>query len=178
VVSNLESNVVSERNDQRTNAGTRERANDPRSTHPKLTAALERLGLADMVAACAVPAPPELIKGIHEFNAGEFFDQHETLELLWRATPDEIRHLYEGILQIGVGMHHLLKNRNFRGAAVKLDHGIRLLEAFPPVCHGVDVARLRRDASASREHLLELGASNIDRFDPTKIPRVHFMDEP
>src|SRR5207302_8270854 len=97
---------------------------DPRSNHPKLTAALERLGVADLMAACAAPAPPELVKGIHEFNSGEFFEQHETLELLWRATPEEVRHLYEAILQIGVGMHHWLKNRNFWGAAVKLDHGI------------------------------------------------------
>jgi predicted metal-dependent hydrolase len=158
--------------------GTRNAKRGTSAKHPKLTAALERLGLADMVAACAAPAPPELIKGIHEFNSGEFFEQHETLELLWRATPDEIRHLYEGILQIGVGMHHWLRNRNFRGAAVKLDHGIRLLEAFPPTCHGVDVARLRRDATAAREHLLELGPGAIERFDPTKIPKVHFVDEP
>jgi predicted metal-dependent hydrolase len=150
---------------------------DPRSNHPKLTAALERLGLADMVATCGAPAPPELVKAIHEFNAGEFFEQHETLELLWRATPDEIRHLYEGILQIGVGMHHLLKNRNFHGAAVKLDHGIRLLEAFPAVCHGVDVARLRRDAAAARGRLLELGPSGIERFERQKIPKVHLVNE-
>jgi hypothetical protein len=131
-----------------------------------------------MVAACAAPAPPELIKAIHEFNAGEFFEQHETLELLWRATPDEIRHLYEGILQIGVGMHHLLKNRNFHGAAVKLDHGIRLLEAFPAVCHGVDVARLLRDAAAARARLVELGPGGLERFEREKIPRVHLVDEP
>lgn len=150
---------------------------DPRSNHPKLTAALERIGQTDMLAACAAPAPPALIEAIHQFNSGEFFEQHETLELLWRATPDEIRHLYEGILQIGVGMHHLLKNRNFRGAAVKMDHGIRLLEAFPVVCHGVDVARLRRDATAAREHLLKLGPGGLDRFDPTRIPKVHFVNE-
>src|SRR5215216_5256793 len=116
---------------------------DPRSQHPKLTRALERLGSIDLSAACAEPAPPELRKAIEEFNSGEFFEQHETLELLWRATEGEIRHLYEGILQIGVGMHHLLGNRNFHGAAVKLDHGIRLLAAFPGVCHGVDIERLR-----------------------------------
>jgi predicted metal-dependent hydrolase len=146
---------------------------DPRSTHPKLTRALERLHAADLETACAAPAPPELRKAIHEFNTGEFFEQHETLELLWRATPDEIRHLYEGILQVGVGMHHLLQNRNFHGAAVKLDHGIRLLEAFPAVCHGVDVARLRRDATAAREHLLELGAKRMSEFDRARVPRVY-----
>jgi predicted metal-dependent hydrolase len=147
---------------------------DPRSSHPKLTRALERLRDADLETACAEPAPPELRKAIHEFNTGEFFEQHETLELLWRATPGEIRHLYEGILQVGVGMHHLLKNRNFHGAAVKLDHGIRLLEAFPSVCHGVDVGRLRRDAFAARQHLLQVGPRGLDAFDPARIPRVHF----
>jgi len=149
---------------------------DPRSTHPKLARAIERLQTADLVRACGAPAPPELAKAIHEFNAGEFFDQHETLELLWRATPEEIRHLYEGILQIGVGMHHLLKNRNFHGAAVKLDHGIRLLSAFPDTCHGVDVARLRRDATRAREHLLELGPSGLERFERECIPRVHLVE--
>jgi predicted metal-dependent hydrolase len=150
---------------------------DPRSTHPKLARAIERLQAADLVAACRAPAPPELAKAIHEFNAGEFFDQHETLELLWRATPDEIRHLYEGILQIGVGMHHLLKNHNFHGAAVKLDHGIRLLEAFPQVCHGVDIARLRNDAGAARTRLLELGPRDLSRFERGLIPKVHLVSE-
>jgi predicted metal-dependent hydrolase len=145
-------------------------AADPRSKHPKLARALERLGETDLSVACAEPAPQELVKAIDEFNSGEFFEQHETLELLWRATPSEIRHLYEGILQVGVGMHHLLKNRNFHGAAVKLDHGIRLLEAFPDECHGVDVARLRSDARAARAHLIEVG---VERFDRTLIPKVH-----
>ena len=142
--------------------------------HPKLDRALERLRTADLEAACAAPAPPELRKGIEEFNRGEFFDQHETLELLWRATPDEVRHLYEGILQIGVGLYHLLVKHNYHGAAVKLDHGIRLLEAFPPTCHGVDVARLRADARLAREHLLELGPRRLEQFDRGRVPRVHF----
>jgi uncharacterized protein len=150
---------------------------DPRSTHPKLTRALERLQAADLQGACAESAPAQLLKGIEEFNAGEFFEQHETLELLWRATPGEIRHLYEGILQIGVGMHHLFVNRNFHGAAVKLDHGIRLLEAFPATCHGVDVARLIHDATAARAHLLALGPQAMHRFERAKTPRVHLVGE-
>jgi len=149
---------------------------DPRSTHPKLTLALERLEAADLGRLCAEPAPPALLQAIHEFNAGEFFEQHETLELLWRATPGEIRHLYEGILQIGVGMHHLFKNRNFHGAAVKLDHGIRLLSAFPDSCHGVDVARLRRDALAARDALVALGPDGLDRFPVELTPSVHLVD--
>ncbi len=41
-----------------------------------------------------------------QFNRGEFFEQHETLELLWRATRTPDRALYHDILQIGVGLHH------------------------------------------------------------------------
>jgi predicted metal-dependent hydrolase len=150
---------------------------NPRSTHPKLARALERLAAADLALDCVSAPPPQLVQAIEEFNAGEFFEQHETLELLWRATPGEIRHLYEGILQIGVGMHHLLTNQNFHGAAVKLDHGIRLLEAFPPICHGVDVARLRTDATRAREALIGLGASGLDNFPRELTPRVHFAGE-
>jgi hypothetical protein len=76
-----------------------------------------------------------------------------------------------------VGMHHLLVNGNFHGAAVKLDHGIRLLSAFPSVCHRVDVARLRGDATAARDHLLALGPTRLGDFDRTRIPRVHLVDE-
>jgi predicted metal-dependent hydrolase len=150
---------------------------DPRSTHPKLARALERLQAADLERACAEPAPAQLLRGIEEFNAGAFFEQHETLELLWRATPGEIRHLYEGILQIGVGMHHLFNNHNFHGAAVKLDHGIRLLEAYPPICHGVDVARVRRDAATARAHLLALGPARLAEFDRRLTPRVHLAGD-
>jgi uncharacterized protein len=153
------------------------RVPEPRSTHPKLDRALERLNAADLEGACATPAPPELRKAITEFNSGEFFEQHETLELLWRATPEEIRHLYEGILQIGVGFYHLLVKKNFHGAAVKLDHGIRLLEAFPSTCQGVDVARLRNEARAAREHLLHLGPRQLDQFDTRLVPRVHLRPD-
>ncbi|HEX8969504.1 MAG TPA: DUF309 domain-containing protein [Chloroflexota bacterium] len=149
-----------------------------RASHPKLDRALERLAAAELATACAEPAPPELLKALHEFNAGEFFEQHETLELLWRATGDEIRHLYEGILQVGVGMHHLLKNRNFHGATVKLDHGIRLLSAFPATCHGVDIARFRSDAASARAELVRLGPERLDEFDIRFVPRLHLVGEP
>lgn len=154
-------------------ASTSRRPAPPRARHRKLTGALTRLRRADLTEACSAPPPTELLKAIEKFNAGEFFDQHETLELLWRGTPGEVRHLYEGILQVGVGMHHLLVNHNFHGAAVKLDHGIRLLAAFPQGCHGVDVTRLVDDARRARRHLLRLGPDGLDRFKQDRIPKVH-----
>ena len=126
-----------------------------------------------MRARCADPPPAELQRGIEQFNAGEFYEQHETLELLWRATSAPVRGLYHGILQIGVGFHHWRRG-NFHGAAVLLEEGIDRLRPFAPTCQGVDVARLIADATAARERLLALGAERMSDFDPAQVPRVRF----
>src|SRR5256886_9508887 len=48
----------------------------------------------DPRARCGDPPPPELLRGIEQFNSREFFEQHETLELLWRDTRSPIRRLH------------------------------------------------------------------------------------
>lgn len=114
------------------------------------------------------------MRGIEEFNAGEYFEQHETLETLWRATRAPVRDLYHGILQIGVGLHHL-RRANFHGASVLLEEGIARLKPFAPVCQTVDVDALIRDATAARERLLALGAERIGDFDWSRAPRIRLM---
>ncbi|MBI2756696.1 MAG: DUF309 domain-containing protein [Chloroflexi bacterium] len=145
----------------------------PRADHPKLTAALATLASADLGSPCGQPPPPLLEKAIREFNEGEFFEQHETIETLWRAEPGAVRHLYEGILLVGVGLYHTLEKHNFYGACVKLDHGIRLLSVCPVTCHGLDVARLVEDARRARRHLVRLGPDGIARFRRDRVPRIH-----
>jgi uncharacterized protein len=125
-------------------------------------------------ARCDEPAPPELIRGIEQFNAGEFFDQHETLELLWRDTRAPVRSLYHGILQVGVGFHHW-RNGNFHGASTLLEEGIERLRAFAPRCQGVDINALIADATAARARLVALGAEGMRSVDVTSIaPRIRF----
>jgi len=115
-------------------------------------------------ARCDEPPPEELIKGIEELNAGRFFEQHETLELLWRATTSPVRGLHHGILQIGVGLYHWSRG-NHHGASVLLAEGIDRLGPFTPECQGVDVAALVRDASALREELIRLGPERMGERD-------------
>jgi uncharacterized protein len=123
-------------------------------------------------ARCDEPPPPELIKGIEEFNTGEFFEQHETIELLWRATRTPDRALYHGILQIGVGFHHW-RNGNFHGATTLIDEGVERLRPFAPRCHGVDVAALIADATSARERLDALGPGHMRDADLTTVaPRI------
>ena len=122
-------------------------------------------------ARCDDPPAPELLRAIEQFNAGEVFEQHETLELLWRATATPVRDLYHGILQVGVGFHHWRRG-NFHGASVLLEEGIARLEPFAPSCQTIDVARLIADARRARAKLLALGESRMGEDDLSNAPRI------
>jgi predicted metal-dependent hydrolase len=123
---------------------------------------------------CSEPPPPELIEGIEQFNRGEFFAQHETLELLWRATRTPDRGLYHGILQIGVAFHHW-RNGNHHGATTLLEDGIARLTPFAPSCHGVDVSALIAGATRARSLLLDVTPDRLHEIDVmTVAPRIRF----
>ena len=125
---------------------------------------------------CQESPPPQLLDGIAQFNRGEYFEQHETLELLWRAEPRDIRRLYQGILQIGVAFHHL-QRRNHHGTVYMLTRGARYLAPFAPRCQGVDVARLLTDAAAALSEVERLGAGRLAEFDWTLAPEVHLSND-
>lgn len=123
---------------------------------------------------CGEPAPARLVEGIDQFNRGEYFEQHETLELLWRAESDDVRYLYQGILLVGVGLYHLRRG-NFHGAQAKLATGARFLQWFRPTCQGVDVDSLIAQATAARDAILALGRERLSEFDPALTPRVRLV---
>ena len=115
---------------------------------------------------------PELVlKGIEEFNRGEFYECHEVLEEAWMRESGRVRYLYQGILQVGVGFYHL-QNGNWRGATGLLRNGTTRLKEFEPATLGVDVAKLVRESELCLQELETLGREHIDEFDPSKIPKV------
>ncbi len=114
-----------------------------------------------------------LLSGIEQFNRGEFFEQHETLEDLWREETREVRRLYQGILQIGVAMYHIAR-RNHHGAVYMLTRGPAYLQPFTPACQTVDVADLLAQAARVRAEVERLGPEGLAGFDWTLAPRVRF----
>jgi len=118
--------------------------------------------------------PPLLLEGIRLFNQARWFEAHEVLEDAWNAERSPLRRLYQGILQVGVGLHHARRG-NLRGALSLLDRGMHHLAAFEPERLGVDVGRLVRDAAAARRTLAAPGG--LDAFDWTQPPRVHMVAE-
>jgi uncharacterized protein len=123
---------------------------------------------------CSEPPPPQLVEGIAQFNRGEFFEQHETLELLWRTEARDVRYLYQGILQIGVAFHHL-RRLNHHGTVYMLTRGPRYLAPFAPSCQRVDVAALVADAAKALAEVDRLGRDRLAEFDWTLVPRVQMI---
>jgi len=138
-------------------------------------------GLVEFVAAavrestddpCSEPLPEGVLRGIEEFNAGQYFEQHETLELVWRAELRPIRDLYRGVLQIGVGCLQVERG-NAIGAIKMIDRAVKWLQPFRPACQGIDVDRLLADAARLREAIERAGVDQIDRVDRRLFPKVH-----
>jgi uncharacterized protein len=132
--------------------------------------------MAAAVVAAAAEEPNEevpalVLKGMEEFNKGEFYECHEYLEEAWMQEPGRVRFLYQGILQVGVGFYHL-KNGNWRGATGLLRNGTARLKEFEPETLGIDVARLVRECERCLRELEELGRDRVREFDRSGIPKV------
>ena len=142
-------------------------------------------GLVEFVAAavrdttddpCSEPLPTGVLRGLEEFNAGQYFEQHETLELVWRAELRPIRDLYRGILQIGVGCLQVERG-NAIGAIKMINRAEKWLQPFRPACQGIDVDRLLVDATRLREEIERRDADQVDRVDRRLFPHVHFNEK-
>jgi uncharacterized protein len=128
-----------------------------------------------VAAAAREEGVPELVlKGIEEFNKGEFYECHEYLEEAWMQEPRRVRFLYQGILQVGVGFYHL-ENDNWRGATGLLRRGAVRLKEFEPVTLSIDVSRLIRECELCLRELEELGRERVGEFDKSKVPKVGFV---
>lgn len=126
-------------------------------------------------APCLEPPPPGLLAGIEQFNRGEFYECHDTLEELWMAEERPIRCLYQGILQIGVAFYHLRAGR-YRPVVYLLDRASGYLQPFAPSCMGVDVSHLLDGAARCLAQVKRLGPGGLNRFDWSMVPRVEITN--
>lgn len=112
--------------------------------------------------------PPEFWQGVAQFNRGEFYTCHDTLEALWHEAAGPQKDFYQGILQVAVGCYHL-GNDNWRGAAVLLGAGASRLESYEPSYEYVDVVGLRDRAL---ELLAALHRAAADTDQPGDLPNL------
>lgn len=119
----------------------------------------------------------QMLLAIRQFNGGEWFECHETLEELWIGSEGELRSFYQGMLQVSVALHHW-RNGNFGGALSLLSGGASYLRRAADVCLWVDVPALIAAADRMRGELERLGAERMAALDPGFIPRVTTYSAP
>jgi hypothetical protein len=122
-------------------------------------------------ARCTDAPPPALVQAVREFNAGEYFQCHETLEHAWLREPGYIRVLWQGIIQVSVACFHITRG-NGEGARKIWTAALLNLAPFPDRCHGVDVASLRTQTERCLQTILALGDSGAARFDRALFPTI------
>ena len=119
---------------------------------------------------------PKAIEGIRLFNAGNYFEAHEELELAWREETSSIRDLYRGILQIAVAYLHITRG-NYDGAIKVHGRSLKWLDGWRDVCRGINVGKLREDATRVMEEVERLGKTGIRNFDPSYFMPISWNEK-
>ena len=108
-------------------------------------------------------APQEFWQGVEQFNSGEYYACHDTLEALWMEASEPDKTFYQGVLQIAVGLYHL-GNHNWRGAVILLGEGINRLRHYLPDYADINVEELITESRELLTTLQQVGAENVVEF--------------
>jgi hypothetical protein len=111
----------------------------------------------------------DLQRGLALFNAGLFFECHELLEDLWKATSGPDKTFYHGVVQVAAAFYHYEKH-NRHGAVTLLTKGRDKLATYPSSYLGVDVAAVRQ----SLEPWAVAFETQVDEKRPQTFPQIVF----
>ena len=112
-----------------------------------------------------------LAQGIAQFNSGEFYACHDTLEALWMEAQDPDRRFYQGLLQTAVAYYHL-GNGNWRGSVILLGEGIAKLSDYFPSYAGCNIKTFLAANQSNLSELQTLGSEQVQAFDLSRIPSL------
>ena len=110
-----------------------------------------------MAPAAEVPPPRldheerlALERGVEQFNAGYYFECHDTLEELWAGIRGPSRGFFQGLIQVAVALYHL-GGGNLAGAQSMIERALGRFAPYPGRYFGFDLAAQRRQLEAWRE---------------------------
>jgi len=77
----------------------------------------------------SVTVPGNLRLACEQFNAGRYFECHETIEEIWQEEQGDVRDLYKGLIQVAAAFVHVSRG-NRRGAERLLRTGLGYLAPY------------------------------------------------
>ena len=128
---------------------------------------------AALEASCQQPLSSKALRGLEEFNRGEYFEAHESLEEAWNEDQTAGRELYRAILQVAVA-YLQIERRNYNGAVKMFLRLRQWITPLPDECRGVDVAKLKGDAEKVYARLISAGPERLAEFDTRQFQPVRY----
>ncbi len=131
-----------------------------------------RADLSGKITSSCQDAPSgQLLLGIRQFNSRQWFECHETLELLWMKEEGELRPFYQGLIQLSIAQLHW-SNNNFNGAVALLTSGTDYLKQAPSPCQWVDLEGLIKQVAALLAAVKQLGPKQMSTLDQALLLRI------
>jgi uncharacterized protein len=115
--------------------------------------------------------PLSFWQGVEEFQQGQFYACHDTLEALWIEAQEPHKTFFQGILQIAVACYHL-GNQNWRGAVILLGEGIRRLSPYQPDYASLDINYFLDTASTLLSCLQTAGPERVGEYSVLVQPQA------
>ena len=122
------------------------------------------------------PLPDKVLRGIEQFNHHQYYECHETLEIVWRQELGQTRTLLHAMIQVAVGLLHT-ERANFKGAASLLNRATGHLQGLPAEYRGVDVATLLAESQRAYAMVLVLGPMGIAKFPWEQAPEIRIAGQ-
>ncbi|HVR41288.1 MAG TPA: DUF309 domain-containing protein [Thermoanaerobaculia bacterium] len=111
----------------------------------------------------------EIERGVHLFNAHEFWHAHEAWEEVWLRSHGEEKQFLQGLIQLAAAYHHI-KRDTPRGAGRLFDAALRRMSGTPDNFFGIDRREAVEAATRHREILARGGRVEIE-----EAPKLHLI---
>lgn len=126
--------------------------------------------LKDLGRTRSVHADADVRRGVALFNGRLYFECHEYLEGVWKATSGLEKDFYHGIVQVAAAFYHFEK-RNWHGASTLLQKGMRKLAGYPDSYLGVNLESFRQVLAPWASHF-----QNHEKHpEPQAYPKVELL---
>jgi hypothetical protein len=116
-----------------------------------------------------ITVPGNLQQACREFNAGMYYECHETLEEIWQEEQGEVRDLYKGLIQVAAAFVHISRG-GFKGANRLLATSVGYLGPYRELgAMGFDVDAICAAAESAHRRILAQGPGAVS-LEPGMAP--------